>query len=410
MPGGVNSPVRAFSAVGGDPVYIQSARGAILIDADGREYVDYIGSWGAMIAGHAHPEIVEAVQATAARGTSFGTCCELEVELAACITSRMEHVQMVRMVNSGTEAVMSAIRLARAATGREKILKFTGCYHGHADALLVSAGSGVATLGLPNSPGVTSGAVTDTLTAPFNNVAAVQQVFCEHGDDLAAVVVEPIAGNMGVVVPNEDFLPALRRFCDRHGTLLIFDEVMTGFRVANGGAQEIFNIRPDITTLGKIIGGGLPVGAYGGSSALMETVAPRGSMYQAGTLSGNPLAMACGLATLRLLDDDAYARLERLSARLAEGLWGAFRSSGVDVTIRRAGSMMTAFFTDGAVTDFDGASACDHQRFAAFFRHMLGAGVFLPPGGFEAMFVSLGHDEAVIDRTCAAATQFARSL
>jgi glutamate-1-semialdehyde 2,1-aminomutase len=406
IPGGVNSPVRAFQAVGGDPLFIESASGARLRDADGREYIDYVGSWGPMILGHAHPAVVEAVGAAARRGTSYGAPCEAEVELAARVVRRMPGIEKVRFVSSGTEATMSALRLARGFTGRRKILKFAGCYHGHADALLVSAGSGVATLGIPGSPGVPEGTVADTLVAPFNDLAAVEQVAAAHGKDLAAVIVEPVVGNMGVVAPREGYLKGLRDITSRAGALLVFDEVITGFRVARGGAQELYQVMPDLTCLGKIIGGGLPVGAYGGRADIMAKVAPEGPVYQAGTLSGNPLAMAAGRATLDALEAPGlYERLDALGARLEAGLARAAQRSGVAVTLNRVGSLLTPFFCAGPVTDYESAKRSDTARFARFFHAMLDRGVYLPPAQFEALFLSLAHTEADVDRTVEAAAE-----
>ena len=406
MPGGVNSPVRAFHAVGGEPVFIRSGEGCRLTDADGRTYIDYIGSWGAAIAGHAHPEVVAAVQETVARGLSFGTCCELEAELAAAIVERISSVEKIRMVNSGTEAVMSAVRLARAATGRSKIIKFDGCYHGHADAFLVAAGSGVATLGLPDSPGVTPGAVGDTHTAPFNDIEAVTALFDAFGSEVAAVVVEPVGGNMGVVPPRRGFLEGLRRLCDSAGSVLIFDEVMTGFRVAPGGAQALYGVSPDLTTLGKVIGGGMPVGAYGGRSALMDQIAPAGQVYQAGTLAGNPPAMAAGLATLRLLDATAYDPLFSFSELLAASLRARMSARGLCHCVQQVGGMLTLFFGRESVTDFSEARMADHSLFGAFFRHMAACGVLLPPSGYEGWFPGLGHDDAALAATLEAASSF----
>ena len=402
LPGGVNSPVRAFNSVGGTPRYVVSASGCLLTDADGNELVDYVGSWGPMIAGHAHPAVVAAVREQAGVGSSFGTCSPGEVELAEEVCRRVPAVEMVRMTSSGTEAVLSVIRLARAATGRRKLVKFAGCYHGHADALLVKAGSGVATLGLPDSPGVPASATADTLLAPFNDAAAVEALLRANPGEVAAVLVEPVAGNMGLVAPAEGFLQSLRALCSEHGALLVFDEVMTGFRLSPGGAQVLYDVRPDLSCFGKVIGGGLPVGAYGGRAELMKMVAPAGPVYQAGTLSGNPLAMAAGLATLSLLDDAAYARLESLSARLEAGLRGAVGSAGC---VQRVGSMLTVFFGAAAVRNFDDAQAADHTRFGRFFHAMLDRGHHLPPSGYEAWFVSTAHDEGVIDRTVAAARE-----
>ena len=405
IPGGVNSPVRALRGVGGIPRFISSARGATITDVDGRTYIDYVGSWGPMILGHADEEVVAAVQEVAAKGTSFGAPTELEIELAQEVIDAVPSIEMVRMVSSGTEATMSAIRLARGVTGRTKLVKFEGCYHGHADSLLVKAGSGVATLGLPDSPGVPAALAANTLTLPFNNVAALEQVFAEHAD-IAAVIIEPVVGNMGCVPPQPGYLGAVRNLTRNHGALLIFDEVMTGFRLARGGAQELYNIRPDITTLGKIIGGGLPVGAYGGSREIMNHIAPAGPVYQAGTLSGNPLSMTAGLITLRRLrDKSVYERLERASSRLCEGLANTAREAGVATITNRVGSMWTSFFTSEPVVDWDSANKCDRQLYGKFFHAMLDEGVYLAPSQFEAAFVSLAHDDQVIERTVEAAAK-----
>jgi len=399
LPGGVNSPVRAFRGVGGTPRVIASARGCHLTDVDGRTYVDYVGSWGAMIAGHVRPEVVSRVEQTLGRGTSFGLLSTLEIELAEEIVRRVPGVEKVRLVNSGTEAVMSAIRLARASTGRGKIVKFAGCYHGHSDSMLVRAGSGVATLGLPDSPGVTSGAAGDTLVAVYNDPTSVEGFFGSHPADIAAVMVEPVAANMGVVPPERGFLAFLREITRRHRSLLIFDEVITGFRLAPGGAQEHSGIRADLVTFGKVIGGGFPVGAYAGRADVMNQIAPEGPVYQAGTLSGNPVAMAAGLATLRLLDAEAYARLERTSAVLEKGIATAIRETGTAAAVQRVGSVLTVFFIDRPVRNLADAQAADHRRFATFFHAMLERGVHLPPSGYEAWFVSLAHDESAIDQT-----------
>jgi len=401
MPGGVSSPVRAFRAVGGEPPFIVAGQGARVRDADGREYIDLICSWGPLIVGHAHPAVVAAITAQAARGTSYGMPTPGEVELAALITAALPSVEMVRFVSSGTEATMSALRLARAATGRDTVLKFAGCYHGHADALLAKAGSGVVTLGLPDSAGVSAATAAATLTVAFNDLAAAQRI--AHTTALAAIIVEPYAGNMGCVPPRAGFLEGLRRVADRSGALLIFDEVITGFRVGPAGAQGRAGVWPDITCLGKVIGGGLPVGAYGGSRALMRLVAPLGPMYQAGRLSGNPLAMVAGIATLGLLDAAAYAGLEEIGARLEDGLVAAAQRAGVAARVQRVGSLLTLFFTDGEVRDEDDAKISDRDRFAAFHRAMLRRGVLLPPSQFECLFLSLAHDEETIDQVIAAA-------
>jgi glutamate-1-semialdehyde 2,1-aminomutase len=411
IPGGVNSPVRAFRAVGGEPLFIDSASGARLRDADGREYIDYMCSWGPLILGHAHPAVVEAVRQAAARGTSYGAPCAAEVELAERVVRRFPSIDKVRFVSSGTEATMSALRLARAFTGRRKVLKFEGCYHGHADGLLVSAGSGLATLGIPGSPGVPEGTVADTIVAPYNDLAAVEAVVTAHGADLAAVIVEPVAGNMGCVPPREGYLAGLREITRRTGALLVFDEVITGFRLAPGGAQQVYGLGADLTCLGKIIGGGLPVGAYGGRSDIMALVAPEGPVYQAGTLSGNPLAMAAGCATLDALErPGAYERLDALAARLEGGLVSAARGADVPLTVNRVGSMLTPFFVDGPVTDYAGAKRCDTRRFGRFFHAMLDRGVYLPPAQFEAEFLSLAHTEKDIDATVQAARDALASL
>ena len=399
IPGGVNSPVRAFRGVGGTPRFIRSAGGATITDVDGNTYIDYVGSWGPMILGHADPEVVAAVQEVAAGGTSFGAPTELEVQLAQEVIAAVPSIEMVRMVSSGTEATMSAIRLARGVTGRTKLIKFEGCYHGHADSLLVKAGSGVATLGLPDSPGVPVALAQNTLTLPFNSISALEEAFAEHSD-IAAVIIEPVVGNMGCVPPHDGYLEAVRKLTRDNGALLIFDEVMTGFRLARGGAQERYGITPDITTLGKIIGGGLPVGAYGGSREIMNNIAPAGAIYQAGTLSGNPLSMTAGLVTLRRLRDKSiYDRLEGSSGKLCEGLADAAGEAGVKTVTNRVGSMWTSFFTDEPVVDWDSANKCDRQRYGKFFHAMLGEGVYLAPSQFEAAFVSLAHTDEIIEQT-----------
>ncbi len=408
IPGGVNSPVRAFRAVGGDPLFMVRGQGSHIWDADGNEYIDYIGSWGPLILGHAPPSVIEAITAAARNGTSFGASTPAEADLAEIVISAFPQMQKVRFVNSGTEATMSAIRLARAATKRKYIVKFEGCYHGHADALLVKAGSGVATLGIPGSAGVPQEFIQFTLALPFNNIGALELAFSKYKHQIACVIVEPVVGNMGCVPGSGDYLAALRLITQREKAILIFDEVMTGFRVAFGGAQERYNIRPDLTTLGKIIGGGLPVGAYGGPAELMDLVAPLGPMYQAGTLSGNPLAMAAGVATLTHLrqhKDEIYPRLEKLSGKLVDGVVAAAKSAHVKLCANRVGSMFTWFFTAGPVTDWATASKSDAKAFARFFRGMLDNGVYLPPSQFEAAFLSAAHTEEDVQKTIAAAKQ-----
>ena len=404
LPGGVNSPVRAFKAVGGHPLFIERGEGAYLIDVDGNRYVDYVLSWGPLILGHAHPEVVAALQEAAALGTSYGAPCPQEVELARLVTEMMPSIEVVRFVNSGTEATMSALRLARAFTGRTKIVKFQGNYHGHADMLLVQAGSGVATLGLPDSPGVPAATVADTLTARYNDLDSAARLFDSFAQDIAAVIVEPVAGNMGMVPPAPGFLAGLRDLTAAHDALLIFDEVMTGLRVHPGGAQMLFDITPDITALGKVIGGGLPVGAYGGRRDIMELVAPAGPMYQAGTLSGNPLAMTAGAVTLRAIrQPDVWERLERTGEMLVAGLGQAARQAGIAVSLARLGTMFGLFFAEGPVIDWDSAKIADTNRFARYFRAMLEQGVYLAPSQFEAGFLSTAHGEAEIAVTVAAA-------
>ncbi|MGE5508815.1 MAG: glutamate-1-semialdehyde 2,1-aminomutase [Chitinophagales bacterium] len=406
IPGGVNSPVRAFRAVGGQPVFIDRAKGAYLWDVDGNRYVDYVGSWGPMILGHAHPAVTAALHEAVDGGTSFGAPTEREVRLAELVRETFPSMELVRMVNSGTEATMSALRVARAFTRRNKIIKFAGCYHGHADSLLIRAGSGALTMGVPDSPGVTPGAAADTIVLPFNDLGAVEHALSQAGAEVAATIVEPVVGNMGCVPPEPGFLEGLRSLTERHGVVLIFDEVMTGFRVAHGGAQALFGIKPDLTCLGKIIGGGLPVGAYGGRRDIMSLVSPAGPVYQAGTLSGNPLAMAAGLSTLQLLKNDPpYERLERLAGRLCAGLAQAAAAAGVPVRVNRVGSMFTFFFTSQPVTDLDSATASDTRAFGHFFRGMLRRGVYLPPSQFEAAFLSAAHTEEDLDFTLAAARE-----
>ena len=406
LPGGVNSPVRAFGAVGGVPPFIERGQGSRIYDADGREYIDYVGSWGPLILGHADPRVITAVQRAAERGTSFGAPTELESRLARLVIDAVASIEMLRFVSSGTEACMSAIRVARAFTSRDKIIKFEGCYHGHADGLLVRAGSGGLTFGVPDSAGVPSGYANLTLVARYNDVESVEALLEANRDEVSAIIVEPVAANMGVVPPTPEFLPALRRMTDAHGALLIFDEVITGFRVAYGGAQELYGVTPDLTCLGKIIGGGLPVAAYGGRRDIMEMVAPLGPAYQAGTLSGNPLAMSAGIATLQALaEPGVYDRLERAAARLEAGLRSAAEDSEQSIYIARLGSVLTVFFTPGPVTDFASAVASDKDRFAAYFHSMLEQGIYLAPSQFEALFVSLAHSSEDIDRTIEAARQ-----
>jgi len=404
--GGVNSPVRAFRAVGGTPLIIDRAAGSHLWDADGHEYIDYICSWGALILGHAHPDVVAAIADQAARGNSYGMTSPLEIELGESIARAVPSIERIRFVSSGTEATMSAVRLARAFTKRELILKFEGGYHGHADSFLVEAGSGLATLGISSSPGVPEALARLTLNAPYNDVAAVEGLFAQHQGKIAAIIVEPVAANMGVVLPALEFLAALRRITERDGALLIFDEVITGFRLTYGGAQDVFNVHPDLTVLGKIIGGGLPVAAYGGRREVMDTIAPLGPVYQAGTLSGNPLAMRAGLATLAKLDSPGvtfYPLLLKKAARLTDGLRAALRESGVPGEVNSTGSLLTLFFADEPVHDYAGAKKSNTARFAAFFREMLARGILLPPSQFEALFVSAAHSDDDIDRTVAAA-------
>ncbi len=411
IPGGVNSPVRACKSVGADPVFFASGAGPFLVDVDGREYIDYVASWGPLILGHAHPEVVSAVQAAAEGGTSFGAPTWAEVELAKLICELVPSIEKVRLVNSGTEATMSAIRLARGYTGRKKIIKFDGCYHGHADSFLVKAGSGVATLGIPGSPGVPEEIVANTISVPFNDLEQVKQVFEERGSEIAAVIVEPIAGNMGVVPPRPGFLEGLRELTLKAGALLIFDEVITGFRVGLSGAQGLFGVFPDLTCLGKIIGGGLPVGAYGGKAEIMDYVAPEGPVYQAGTLSGNPIAVAAGLTTLRILSrPGTYERLESLASQLAEGMLQAAQEAGIALTSNRVGSMMTCFFREGEVYNFADANASNTELYGRFWREMLARGVYLAPSQFEAAFVSLAHTEEEILFTIEAAREVFKIL
>jgi len=405
MPGGVNSPVRAFRAVGMTPPFIAKGEGSRIYDIDGYEYIDYVGSWGPLILGHRHPEVVAALEKTLKEmGTSFGAPTELENELAKMITQAVPSIEMVRLVNSGTEATMSAIRVARAFTKREKIVKFAGCYHGHADYFLIQAGSGALTFGVPTSPGVPTGTASNSLVARYNDLESVEKIFRQVGEDIAAVIVEPVAGNMGCVPPRPGFLEGLRDITREYGSLLIFDEVMTGFRVAYGGAQEVYKVQPDLTCLGKIIGGGLPVGAYGGRRDIMEQVAPSGPVYQAGTLSGNPLAVTAGLATLKILQrPGVYEVLEEKGALLEKGLREKASEAGLEVSINRKGSMFTVFFTSKEVVDYETALTSDVERFARYFRSMLEQGIYLPPSQFEAAFISLAHTDEDIEKTITAA-------
>jgi glutamate-1-semialdehyde 2,1-aminomutase len=410
IPGGVNSPVRAFGAVGGEPFFVARGEGAYLIDTDGRRYVDYVQSWGASILGHAHPKIVEAVQKAAAAGTSFGAPTAREVELAEEICARVPSVDKVRLVSSGTEAAMTAVRLARGATGRSKIVKFAGGYHGHLDALLVAAGSGVATFGLPGSVGVTEGTVADTVVVPYNDDAALDEVFRGLSDDVAAVLVEPVAANMGLVPAEAGFLAGLRDRCNADGALLVFDEVITGFRVGPAGAEGVYGVTPDLSLFGKVVGGGLPLAAIGGRADLMDELAPVGPVYQAGTLSGNPLATAAGLAALSLLDDSAYARLESTATRLADGLSDAFERAGVAARVPRARTLVGVFFTERPVRDYEGARSADHKAYASFFHGLLDRGIYLGPSGYEAIFPSLAHGDPDLGQTLTAAGEAAGAM
>lgn len=411
IPGGVNSPVRAFKSVGSDPLFIQRALASKIYDVDGNEFIDYVGSWGPMILGHCHPKVVAALKSAVENGSSFGAPTELETTLAEMVIDAVPSIETVRMVSSGTEATMSAIRLARGVTGRDKILKFSGCYHGHADSLLVKAGSGAATFGVPDSPGVPQDFAKHTLTASFNNLDSVKSLVAENSGAIACIIVEPIAGNMGTVPPREGFLEGLRQICDDEGIILIFDEVMTGFRVAYGGAQELYGVTPDMTTLGKIIGGGLPVGAFGGKKEIMKQLSPSGGVYQAGTLSGNPLAMTAGIETLKLLQEDGfYSRLEEKSNALADGVALAARSASYPVYSTRVGSMICTFFTNGEVYDWATAAACNTDAFAKYFRSMLEEGIYLAPSQFETAFVSIAHSDADIEKTIAAAEKCFKML
>ena len=411
IPGGVNSPVRAFKSVGADPLFVKRAAGDRIVDVDGNEFIDFVGSWGPMILGHCHPQVVAAVKSAADNGASFGAPTELEITLAEMVIKAVPSIEMVRMVSSGTEATMSAIRLARGYTGRDKILKFSGCYHGHSDALLVKAGSGAATFGVPDSPGVPSDFARHTLTATYNDLDSVRKLVADNKGEVACVIIEPIAGNMGTVPPRAGFLEGLRQLCSAEGILLIFDEVMSGFRVAYGGAQELFGVTPDMTTLGKIIGGGLPVGAFGGKKEIMALLSPSGGVYQAGTLSGNPLAMSAGIATLKLLQEPGfYQRLEEKSAYVAEGIAKAAKDAGYPIYSTRVGSMFCAFFTKAEVHDWDSAATSDTAAFAKYFRLMLEEGIYLAPSQFETAFVSAAHTTDDLDRTIAAAAKCFKAL
>jgi glutamate-1-semialdehyde 2,1-aminomutase len=411
LPGGVNSPVRAFRGVGGEPIFFAKGEGAWLTDVDGNRYLDYVGSWGPLLFGHAFPPVLEAVLAAAKNGTSFGAPNAMEVELAEQVCRLMPGVEKVRMVSSGTEATSAAIRLARGATGRDAILKFEGCYHGAADSFLVKAGSGVETLGLPDSPGVPSALAKLTLTAPFNDLGAVEKFFAEKGKDIAAAIIEPVVGNMGVLIPKPGYLQGLADLCKKHGVIFVVDEVMTGFRLSSGGAQKLYGVKGDLTTMGKIIGGGLPVGAYGGRRDLMSQIAPEGPIYQAGTLSGNPLAVAAGLAMLRALSEPGvFEKLETQSKNLCDGIVAEAKSAGVPLTLNRVGSMWTAFFTDSPVYDYSSAKKADTKKFGRFFHALLDEGVYLPPSQFEAAFVSLAHGDAEISRTLEAVRKAFKSL
>jgi glutamate-1-semialdehyde 2,1-aminomutase len=411
IPGGVNSPVRAFKSVGGDPLFIAKGQGALLWDADGNEYVDYVGSWGPLLVGHAHPEVLDAIAKAAALGTSFGAPTEREVEFAETLCHAVPSMEKVRLVSSGTEATMAALRAARGFCGRDKIVKIDGGYHGHADCLLVDAGSGVATLGIPGCAGVTDGTARDTIVVPWNDLERLAHVFGEEGEKIAAVIVEPVCGNMGCVPPRHGYLKGLRALTHQHGIVLIFDEVMTGFRVAFGGAQALYGVTPDMTCLGKIVGGGLPAAAYGGRAEIMKCIAPDGAVYQAGTLSGNPLAVAAGQKMLELISrPGTYETLEASSAKLVDGLATIAREAGIAMRANRVGSMFTGFFTDGEVTDYASAKKSDTKRFGDWFRGMLSRGIYLAPSQFEAAFVSLAHGDREIDRTLTAAREVLRSL
>jgi len=412
IPGGVNSPVRAFNGVGGNPVFFKSGNGPILVDEDQREYIDYVGSWGPMIVGHSHPEVIAAVQAVVAQGLGYGAPTAIETDMAELVCKLVPSVEMVRMVNSGTEATMSAIRLARGYTGRDKIVKFEGCYHGHSDSLLVKAGSGALTLGVPTSPGVPKSLAEHTMTLEYNNIDQVRQAFKDAGDQVACIIVEPVAGNMNCIPPVAGFLEGLREICDQYGTVLIFDEVMTGFRVALGGAQEYYKVTPDLSTLGKVIGGGLPVGAFGGKRQIMSQIAPLGPVYQAGTLSGNPVSMAAGLATLKLISNPGFHdTLHRSSGRLCSGLMAAAKEAGIALTTNHIGGMFGFFFSEEEkITGFSQVTKCNIERFQKFYHGMLQQGVYLAPSAYETGFVSSKHDDAVIDKTINAAQKVFATL
>jgi glutamate-1-semialdehyde 2,1-aminomutase len=411
IPGGVNSPVRAFRAVGRQPLFIKSASGATITDADDNTYIDYIGSWGPMILGHAHPVVIEAIREAAARGTSYGAPTEIEIEIADAINEAYPSIEKVRLVSSGTEATMSAIRVARGFTGRDKVIKFEGCYHGHSDSLLVKAGSGLATFSTPDSAGVPADFARHTLIAPFNDAEELRKIFAEQGGEIACVIIEPIAGNMGCVPPHEGYLEAVREITAANGALLIFDEVMTGFRVSYGGAQELYGLKPDLTCLGKIIGGGLPAAAFGGREDVMNCIAPLGPVYQAGTLSGNPLAVTAGLTTLKILKQlNPYKQLERASAKLEQGLREAANEAGVAATTNRVGSMMTAFFTDEKVVDWPTAKRSNTELYARFFRAMLQEGLYLAPSQYECAFVGIAHTDDIIEKTIEAAHKAMRAI
>jgi glutamate-1-semialdehyde 2,1-aminomutase len=411
IPGGVNSPVRAFRSVGSDPLFIKKAAGPYIYDEDGNCFVDYVGSWGPMILGHCQPQVVAAIKSAVDNGASFGAPTQLEIELAEMVIDAVPSIEMVRMVSSGTEATMSAIRLARGYTGRDNILKFSGCYHGHSDSLLVKAGSGAATFGVPDSPGVPADFAKHTLTAVYNDLESVRALIAANPGSIACIIVEPVAGNMGTVPPREGFLEGLREICSQEGIILIFDEVMSGFRVAYGGAQEVYGVTPDLTTLGKIIGGGLPVGAFGGKKEIMSQLSPAGGIYQAGTLSGNPLAMTAGIQTLKLLKEEGfYRKLEEKSAFVAEGIAKAAKDAGYPIYSTRVGSMFCAFFSKAPVYDWDSAAACDTKAFASYFRGMLEEGIYLAPSQFETAFVGASHSEADLEKTIAAAAKCFKAL